>query len=113
MENEVTCFVLLSARYFRSSINKLKNAIDALNCERVNRPKHQTTLNEWYRMLNSPYTPPIAVGDRIGWDSYKSNKVLIDFEIFTDFTVDERPVTIIQLLPNPEYLAPKFEEEES
>lgn len=111
MENEVLCFDLLSARYFRSSINKLKNTIDALNCERVNSPRHRTTLNEWYRVLDAPYTPPIAVGDRIGWDSYKSNKVLIDFEIFTDLTVDERPVTIIQLLPNPEFLVSKNEEE--
>lgn len=111
MENEVLCFDLLSGRYFRSSISKLKNAIDAVNYERINYPKHRTTVNEWYRVLNAPYTPPIAVGDRMGWDSYKSNKILIDFEITTSLTVDGRPVTIIQLLPNPEYLIPKIEEE--
>lgn len=105
MENEVLCFDLLSARHFESSISKLKTIINALNCERVNNPKHRTTLNEWYRMLNTQYTSPVYIGDQLGWDAYNNNNVLIDFEIFTD---DKRHVKIIQLLPNPEYLASKI-----
>lgn len=113
MENEVLCFDSLSSRYFRSSINKLKNTINVLNQRRIDNPKHRTTVNEWYRVLNAPYVPPIAVGDRIGWDSYDSNKVLIDFKLSTNLTGRASAVMIIQLLPNPEYLESKIEEEES
>lgn len=81
------CYDVISGRYFKSDIDKLKKAANELN--RQMRNDMCISLNEFYDEIGLNH---IAVGDDLGWDIGKG---YIELDFSSQLTDDETPCLVI------------------
>lgn len=87
------CYDIMSGRYFRSDIDKLKKAVNELN--RRMRNENYISLNELYYEIG---LDEIAIGHDLGWNI---DKGYIDLEFSSQLAEDGTPCLVVgyQLAP--------------
>lgn len=112
MKEEVLCYDTLSGRFFKTSLIDLTNIFEGINWMRSVTPKAILTLNEVYEQIDSisiNHIPSIAVGDRLGWESFENDSRLLEIDVTKQTLDDGRICHVINIVPTPEYLSPRIE----
>lgn len=86
-----------SDRYFRSDIDKVRNAVLDLNERMVNGNEMYISLNDFYDEIGLKHT---ETGDSIGW---RIDKGKIDIRYSAQLTEDNEPCIVLDHLMPPEY----------
>ena len=96
LDKGVMCFDAFSARYFRSTVEEIRAAINTIN----NRLNHDgyACLGDLYRLLD---IPPTAYSDLIGWNSDR----LIEENIHSVLDKRDNPIVVMDFRnqPGPDY----------
>ena len=93
---EYLCYDAYSGRAFRSSIEKVQEAINLLNHNMTMGSTPYCSLNEYYMALDIPELPKIKMGDDLGWST--SNLI----EVSTTYSdIKGEPCMIIDFLSGP------------
>jgi hypothetical protein len=93
---EVLCFDLYTGRYFQSSVEEIKRAVNTVNSDII---QHMyASLTRFYEEIGLPRT---ELSDAVGWNADQ----LIELDITTVLSNDNRPCIAIgfAVAPNPEY----------
>lgn len=94
-KGDTLCYDALSGRYFKSDIEKIRKAVNNLNCRM--RYEMYISLNEFYSELDLETT---RLGDELGWnidDGY------IEPSFSSQLAADGRPCLVIDYLCAPKY----------
>lgn len=86
-----------SDRYFRSDIDKIRNAVLTLNERMINGSEMYISLNDFYDEIGLKHTES---GDRIGW---RIDKGKIDIRYSAQLTENNEPCIVLDHLIPPEY----------
>lgn len=95
------CFDPISARYFKSSIDKIKRAENELNKQMLHDISGYVSLNDFYDELGLDHT---SVGDDLGWNVDR----LIDISFSSQLNDDGEPSVVLDYLVTPKYDFYKF-----
>lgn len=95
------CFDPISARYFKSSIDKIKRAENELNKQMLHDISGYVSLNEFYDELGLDHT---SVGDNLGWNVDR----LIDISFSSQLNDNGEPSVVLDYLVAPKYDFYKF-----
>ena len=94
-KGETLCYDMLSGRYFKSDIDKIKKIINELN---------HRLLTEMYISLNDLYyelgLDTVKLGDELGWNV---DKGLIDVHFSSQLANGERPSLVLDFKIPPQY----------
>lgn len=91
------CYDTLSGRYFKSDIDKLDKAINAINHQLNQNPFGYVCLNDFYEMVG---LPGVKIGEDLGW---KRDKGLIDYTPGSMIADDGTPCLVIIFTVEPCY----------
>lgn len=94
-KGETLCFDVVSGRYFRSDIEKLRKAENFLN--RQMRDDMYISLNELYLEIG---IEPISIGDDLGWNI---DEGYIDLDFSSQLTEDGTPCLVVSYRIAPRY----------
>lgn len=95
------CFDPISARYFYSSIEKIKRAENELNKEMLHAFSGYVSLNDFYDEIGLDHT---SVGDDLGWNTEK----LIDINFSSQLNDNGEPSVVLDYAVAPNYNYYKF-----
>lgn len=95
------CFDPISARYFKSSIDKIKRAENELNKQMLHDISGYVSLNDFYDELGLDHT---SVGDEFGWNVDR----LIDISFSSQLNDNGEPSVVLDYLVAPKYDFYKF-----
>lgn len=95
------CFDPISARYFKSSIDKIKRAENELNKQMLHDISGYVSLNEFYDELGLDHT---SVGDDLGWNVDR----LIDISFSSQLNDNGEPSVVLDYSVAPKYDFYKF-----
>lgn len=95
------CFDPISARYFKSSIDKIKRAENELNKQMLHDISGYVSLNDFYDELGLGHT---SVGDDLGWNVDR----LIDISFSSQLNDNGEPSVVLDYLVAPKYDFYKF-----
>lgn len=95
------CFDSLSARYFKSDIDRIKRAENELNKRMLHDITGYVSLNEFYDELGLDTIP---IGDDLGWNVEK----LIDIGFSSQLNDNGEPSIVLDYLVAPKYDYSKF-----
>lgn len=95
------CFDPISARYFKSSIDKIKRAENELNKQMLHDISGYVSLNDFYDELGLDHT---SVGDDLGWNVDR----LIDISFSSQLNDNGEPSVVLDYLVAPKYDYYKF-----
>lgn len=96
-KGETLCYDMLSGRYFKSDIDRIKQAVNELNRMMTTDMCGYVSLNEFYDELDLPHT---EMGDILGW---RLDKGLIRIEFDSHLADDGTPCLAIYHKVAPEY----------
>lgn len=94
-KGDTLCYDMISGRYFKTDIDKLRKAENDLN--RQMRDEIYISLNEFYYAIG---LDPIKIGDSIGWNI---DKGYIDLNFSSQLTEDGRPCLVLDYHVGPNY----------
>lgn len=94
-KGDTLCYDMLSGRYFKTDIDKLRKAENDLN--RQMRDDIYISLNEFYYAIG---LEPIKIGDSVGWNI---DKGYIDLNFSSQLTEDGRPCLVLDYSVGPNY----------
>lgn len=94
-KGETLCYDMISGRYFKTDIDKLRKAENDLN--RQMRDDIYVSLNEFYYAIG---LDPIKIGDNIGWNI---DKGYIDLNFSSQLTEDGKPCLVLDYHVGPTY----------
>lgn len=96
-KGDVLCYDIVSGRYFKSDIDKIRKAENTLNKKLMN--DMYCSLNEFYDLIGLPFT---QMGFELGWNV---NDSLVEIEFSTQLSEDDTPCVVIQysVLPKCDY----------
>lgn len=86
-----------SDRYFRSDIDKIRNAVLTMNEKMVNSNEMYVSLNDFYDEINLKH---VEIGDSIGWCISQGK---LDVRFSAQITEDNEPCIVIDHLVPPAY----------
>jgi hypothetical protein len=95
-KGEVLCYDSQTGRYFKSSIEEIRQAVNLLNMQLMN--EHFVPLNDLYFALGIKET---KLGEDLGW---KVEDGLIEIKFSTQFSEDEVPCLVLNYDVVPRYL---------
>lgn len=91
------CYDVAGDRYFESSIDRIKRAVNDLNYRMISGAEMSISLNEFYTAIGLKQTP---LGEQVGW---RIDKGQIDIHFSSQIADDDRPCIVIEYLVPPEY----------
>lgn len=94
-KDNTLCYDVISGRYFKSDIEKLKKAENELN--RRMRDEMYISLNEFYYEIG---LEGISIGDDLGWNI---DKGYIDLQFSSQLANDGTPCLVLAYLAEPKY----------
>lgn len=94
-KGDTLCYDVLSGRYFKSDVEKIRKAENALNKKLMN--EMYVSLNEFYDLLGLSHT---ALGEDLGWNI---DQALIELDFSTQLSDDETPCLVIDYRVAPKY----------
>ena len=92
------CYDVVSGRYFESSIDTIKRAVNNVNYNLTHGVMEYISLNEFYDEIGLPHT---SIGDELGWNIGFDGQ--LDVELYTKFSDDERPCVALDYRVAPHY----------
>lgn len=92
---ETLCYDVLSGRYFKSDIEKLRRATNELNRKMLS--DNYISLNEFYDEIGLSYT---KVGENIGWNISRG---YIELDFSSQLTAKGEPCLVIDYRVEPRY----------
>lgn len=92
---ETLCYDVLSGRYFKSDIEKLKRAVNDLNRKMLS--DDYISLNEFYDEIGLSFT---KIGESIGWNI---NRGYIELDFSSQLTPKGEPCLVIDYQVEPRY----------
>lgn len=92
---ETLCYDVLSGRYFKSDIEKLKRATNELNRKMLS--DNYISLNEFYDEIGLNYT---KIGENIGWNISRG---YIELDFSSQLTAKGEPCLVIDYRVEPRY----------
>lgn len=95
-DGETICYDVISGRYFKSKIEKIKKAVNDLNLRM--RDEMYISLNEFYYEIG---LPTIKIGDDLGWNIDKEG--YIDIRYTSRLNDYDEPVFVLDYLCGPRY----------
>jgi hypothetical protein len=95
-KGETLCFDVISGRYFKSDIEKIRKIINDANMRM--REENYITLNEFYYELG---LESIMIGDDLGWSIYQNG--YIDPSFSSQLATDGTPCLVLDYLVGPVY----------
>ena len=95
------CFDPISARYFKSSIDKIKRAENELNKQMLHDISGYVSLNDFYDELGLDHT---TIGDDLGWNVDK----LIDISFSSQLNDNGEPSVVLDYVVTPKSNFYKF-----
>lgn len=95
-KGDVICYDSLTGRYFKSSVEQIRRALNKLNQRLMS--EMFISLNELYYELGLANT---KLGDDLGWDL---DKGLIEISFSTTLTEQEEPCLVLNYEVSPKYL---------
>ena len=95
-DGETLCFDVLSGRYFKSKIDRIKKAENDLN--RRMRDEMYISLNDFYYEIG---LPSIKIGDDIGWNIDREG--YIDLRFSSQLNDNDEPVFVVDYGCGPRY----------
>lgn len=102
-DDKTLCYDTYSGRYFTSTINDIKTAVNAVNTELFS--DLRVSLNDMYYALG---LSPVKLGAERGWDFNDAIDRRKDFPIEARFTShlaeDHTPCLAVEFHPEPDYL---------
>lgn len=90
------CFDPLMSRYFQSSAEKIRRAVNKVNDEMLRGYDSSATLNDLYYELGLAET---KLGEELGWENMKTG--LIEVQFSTQLASDEIPCLVMDFGHNP------------
>lgn len=96
-KGDILCYDIVSGRYFKSDVDKIRKAENTLNKKLMN--DMYCSLNEFYDLIGLPFT---QMGFELGWNV---NDSLVEIEFSTQLSEDDTPCVVIQysVLPKCDY----------
>nr|DAW59431.1 MAG TPA: hypothetical protein [Caudoviricetes sp.] len=96
-KGDVLCYDVVSGRYFKSDVDRIRKAENTLNKKLMN--DMYCSLNEFYDLIGLPFT---QMGFDLGWNV---NDSLVEIEFSTQLSEDDTPCVVIQysVLPKCDY----------
>lgn len=94
-KGETLCYDMISGRYFKTDIDKLRKAENDLN--RQMRDDIYVSLNEFYDAIG---LDPVKIGENIGWNI---DKGYIDLSFSSQLTEDGKPCLVLDYKVGPNY----------
>ena len=94
---DTLCYDSISGRYFRSSIEKVRQAVNELNATLLQ--EGDVTLNELYEKLG---LDDVTIGNDLGW-SYRSTGEIIDIHFSSKLTENGEPCLVMTYEVAPGY----------
>lgn len=96
-KGDVLCYDIVSGRYFKSDVDRIRKAENTLNKKLMN--DMYCSLNEFYDLIGLPFT---QMGFELGWNV---NDSLVEIEFSTQLSEDDTPCVVIQysVLPKCDY----------
>lgn len=91
------CFDAVSGRYFKSSIEKVRQAVNNLNQNLL--ADGSACLNDLYEELG---LEPVKIGDMLGWNAMNSGD-LVKVDFSSQLTVDKIPCLVLDYSVAPTY----------
>lgn len=91
------CLDVISGRYFKSDIDRIKKAVNELNRRMLTDPFGYISVNELYDELGLEH---IGIGDDIGWNVSTG---MIDIDPGSCLTPDGTPCVVINYVVAPKY----------
>lgn len=92
------CYDVVSGRYFESSIDTIKRAVNNVNYNLTHGVMEYISLNEFYDEIGLPHT---SIGDELGWNIGFDGQ--LDVELYPKFSDDERPCVALDYRVAPHY----------
>lgn len=89
------CYDVLSGRYYKSDIEKLRKAVNDLNHTMIN--SMCVTLNDYYDLIGLSSIP---TGDKLGWNA---NNALVELEFSTQMADEGVPCLVVDFRTRPKY----------
>lgn len=89
------CYDIISGRYFRSDIDKIKKAENNLNRQIIT--DMYVSLNDFYHEIG---LPPIHIGEDIGWNVERG---LLELYFSSQLTKDDEPCLVVNYRIEPRY----------
>jgi len=95
-DGEVLCYEAITGRYFRSTVQTIRNAENRINYQ-INNDMY-ATQNEFFELIGLPAT---GMGETLGWN----NGTPLEVQISSILTEDEKPALHVgyRRLPVPNY----------
>jgi hypothetical protein len=93
-KGQTLCFDPISARYFKSDIDKIKKAENELNKRMLHDITGYASVNDFYDELGLDH---IMIGDELGWNVGD----LIDISFSSQLTDDDQPCLVLDFLVAP------------
>lgn len=90
------CLDPVSGRYFKSDIDKIKNAEIEINRQMLHDISGYASLNDFYDVLGLSHT---SVGNDLGWNAYN----LLDIDFYTELAEDNQPCIVLDYRVAPKY----------
>ena len=89
------CYDVLSGRYFKSDIEKLRKVVNDLNHTMIN--SMCVSLNDYYYLIGLASIP---TGDKLGWNA---NNALVELEFSTQMADEGVPCLVVDFRTRPKY----------
>lgn len=93
-KGQTLCFDPISARYFKSDVDKIKKAENELNKRMLHDITGYASVNDFYDELGLDH---IMIGDELGWNVGD----LIDISFSSQLTDDDQPCIVLDYLVAP------------
>ena len=94
----VLCMDGYSGRYFESTVEKIRQTFLSLSTDVQS--EMFVSLNDFYAEVGLPQIP---LGDDLGWGIDHTNRGLIEFDLVTILTEDDRPCVVIEYDAHPRF----------
>jgi hypothetical protein len=95
------CYDVISGRYFKSDIEKIKRAENDLNKEILHSMCGYASLNDFYEEIGLPST---SLGDELGWNTSS----LLDIDFSSQIADDGTPCIVVNYEVAPRYGYDKY-----
>lgn len=92
---DTLCYDVLSGRYFKSDIEKLRKVVNDLNHTMIN--NMCVSLNDYYDLIGLASIP---TGDKLGWNA---NNALVELEFSTQMADVGVPCLVVDFRARPKY----------
>lgn len=95
------CLDPISGRYFKSDVDKIKNAEVEINRQMLHDISGYASLNDFYDLIGLGCT---SIGEELGWNTYR----LLEIDFYPELAEDNQPCIVLDYKVTPKYDYARF-----